>query len=231
MKKCKYVESNAKFGASPIPQNGKWDIAKRIEDISGFSHGIGKCAPQQGACKLTLNVEKGIIREALIECLGCSGMTHSSGMAVEILVGKTILEALNTDLVCDAINDAMKNIFEQLIYGRSQSAYSLGGLPVGSALSDLGKFGASMVGTVYNSDKIGPRYLQFAEGYIMELALDSNREIIGYKYSKTELMMSLILEGVAVEDAYRKSVSTYGRYDEGVEFIDPRKIESEVERG
>ena len=45
----------------------------------------------------------------LMETLGCSGMTHSAAMASEILIGKTILEALNTDLVCDAINTAMRD--------------------------------------------------------------------------------------------------------------------------
>lgn len=62
---------------------------------------MGWCAPQQGACKLTLNVKDGIIQEALVETIGCSGMTHSAAMASEILP-RTLLEALNTDLVCDA---------------------------------------------------------------------------------------------------------------------------------
>ena len=55
-----------------------------------------------------LNVKEGVIQEALVETIGCSGMTHSAAMAAEILPGKTILEALNTDLVCDAINTAMR---------------------------------------------------------------------------------------------------------------------------
>ena len=46
-----------------------------------------------------------------METLGCSGMTHSAAMAGEILPGKTLLEALNTDLVCDAINVAMRELF------------------------------------------------------------------------------------------------------------------------
>lgn len=83
---------------------------KEIKDISGLTHGIGWCAPQQGACKLTLNVKDGIIEEALVETIGCSGMTHSAAMASEILPGKTLLEALNTDLVCDAINTAMREL-------------------------------------------------------------------------------------------------------------------------
>ena len=102
---------------------------KRLTDISGLSHGVGWCAPQQGACKLTLNVKNGVIEEALVETLGCSGMTHSAAMAAEILPGKTILEALNTDLVCDAINVAMREIFLQLVYGRTQTAFSEDGLP------------------------------------------------------------------------------------------------------
>ncbi len=67
-----------------------------------------------GACKLTLNVKEGIIQEALVETIGCSGMTHSAAMAAEILPGLTVMEALNTDLVCDAINTAMRELFYRL---------------------------------------------------------------------------------------------------------------------
>ena len=107
------VAKGAYHGPAPIPEEGKWVKAKEIKDISGLTHGVGWCAPQQGACKLTLNVKEGIIEEALVETIGCSGMTHSAAMASEILPGKTILEALNTDLVCDAINVAMREIFKQ----------------------------------------------------------------------------------------------------------------------
>ena len=98
------VAKGPNHGPAPIPEEGLWVKAKQIGDISGLTHGIGWCAPQQGACKLTLNVKDGVIQEALVETIGCSGMTHSAAMAAEILQGKTILEALNTDLVCDAIN-------------------------------------------------------------------------------------------------------------------------------
>ena len=121
-------------GPAPIPEEGKWVEAKEIKDISAYTHGVGWCAPQQGACKLSLNVKNGIIEEALIETIGCSGMTHSAAMAAEILPGKTILEALNTDLVCDAINTAMRELFLQIVYGRSQSAFSEGGLVIGAGL-------------------------------------------------------------------------------------------------
>ena len=93
---------------------------------------------ETGGCKLTLNVKEGIIQEALVETIGCSGMTHSAAMASEILPGKTLLEALNTDLVCDAINTAMRELFLQIVYGRTQSAFSEGGLPVGAGSGRLG---------------------------------------------------------------------------------------------
>ena len=107
------VAKGAYHGPAPIPEEGKWVQAKEIKDISGFTHGVGWCAPQQGACKLSLNIKNGVIEEALVETIGCSGMTHSAAMASEILIGKTILEALNTDLVCDAINTAMRELFLQ----------------------------------------------------------------------------------------------------------------------
>ena len=126
--------------------------AKEIKDISGLTHGIGWCAPQQGACKLTLNVKDGIIEEALVETIGCSGMTHSAAMASEILIGKTLLEGLNTDLVCDAINTAYRELFLQIVYGRTQSAFSEGGLVIGASLEDLGKGLRSQVGTMFGTN-------------------------------------------------------------------------------
>ncbi len=140
------VKKGANHESAPIPEEGKWVVAKEIKDISGLTHGVGWCAPQQGACKLTLNVKDGIIQEALVETIGCSGMTHSAAMASEILPGKTILEALNTDLVCDAINTAMRELFKQIVYGRTQSAFSEGGLVIGASLEDLGKGLRSQVG-------------------------------------------------------------------------------------
>lgn len=129
---AKGVSGRFEHGPAPIPEEGQWIQAKEIKDIKGLTHGIGWCAPQQGACKLTLNIKDGIIQEALVETIGCSGMTHSAAMAAEILPHKTILEALNTDLVCDAINTAMRELFLQIVYGRSQSAFSDDGLPIGA---------------------------------------------------------------------------------------------------
>ena len=213
------------FGPSPIPEEGEWVQLKDIKQVSGFSHGCGKCAPQQGTCKLTLNVKDGIIKEALVETIGCSGMTHSAAMAAEILPGKTLLEALNTDLVCDAINDAMKNIFLQLVYGRSQSAFSENGLAVGSALEDLGKTLSSNVGTVYSQDGKGPRYLNLAEGYITKEGLDENGEVIGYEYVAIGSLMKSLREGVEPQEAIKKATKTYGRFADAVTIIDPRRVD------
>ena len=217
------VAKGPKHGPAPIPEEGKWVKAYQISDISGLSHGIGWCAPQQGACKLTLNVKNGIIEEALVETIGCSGMNHSAAMAAEILQGKTILEALNTDLVCDAINVAMREIFKQLVYGRTQTAFSDNGLPVGASLEDLGKGLRSQVGTMFATNKKGVRYLEMAEGYVLSIGLDANGEVIGYKFVHLGKMMEAIRNGVAPAEAYEKNIKSYGRYDEAVKYIDPRK--------
>ena len=210
-------------GPAPIPEEGQWVKSYEIKDISGLSHGVGWCAPQQGACKLTLNVKNGIVEEALVETLGCSGMTHSAAMAAEILPGKTLLECLNTDLVCDAINVAMREIFKQLAYGRSQTAFSEGGLPIGASLEDLGKGLRSQVGTMFSTKVKGVRYMEMAEGYVLSTALDENNEVIGYKFVKLGKMMEDIRRGMSPDEAYKKNIGQYGRYDNAAKYIDPRE--------
>lgn len=216
------VAKGPNHGSAPIPVEGRWVQAKEVKDISGLTHGVGWCAPQQGACKLTLNVKDGIIEEALVETVGCSGMTHSAAMASEILPGKTILEALNTDLVCDAINTAMRELFLQIVYGRSQTAFSEGGLPIGAGLEDLGKGLRSQVGTMYGTVAKGARYLEMAEGYVTKVALDANNEIIGYKFVHLGKMMEMVAKGMDANEAMEKATGQYGRFDEAVKTIDPR---------
>ena len=216
------VARGIKGSPAPIPQEGLWTKVKEIKDINGLTHGCGCCAPQQGTCKLTLNVKEGIIQEALIETLGCSGMTHSAAMASEAIVGKTLLEALNTDLVCDAINTAMRELFLQIVYGRTQSAFSEGGLTIGAGLEDLGKGLRSQVGTSYATLEKGPRYLELTEGYITKMALDANNEIIGYQYLSLGRFMDFLKKGIPAEEALEKAKGQYGRFDDGVKYIDPR---------
>lgn len=217
------VAKGPKHGPAPIPEEGKWVKSYDIKDISGLSHGIGWCAPQQGACKLTLNVKEGIIQEALVETIGCSGMTHSAAMAAEILPGKTLLECLNTDLVCDAINVAMRELFLQLVYGRSQSAFSEDGLSIGAGLEDLGKGLRSQVGTMYSTKAKGVRYLEMAEGYVTKLALDEEGEVIGYQFVRLGKMLEDIRHGAEPNEAYQKNIGQYGRFDGAAKYIDPRE--------
>ena len=217
------VKKGANHASAPIPEEGKWVRAKEVKDISGLTHGIGWGAPQQGACKLTLNVKDGVIQEALVETIGCSGMTHSAAMASEILPGKTILEALNTDLVCDAINTAMRELFLQIVYGRTQSAFSEGGLVIGAGLEDLGKGLRSQVGTMYGTLEKGPRYLEMAEGYCTRIALDAEDQIIGYEFVNFGKFMEEIKKGTDAAEALKKMTSSYGRFAEAVKYIDPRK--------
>ena len=216
------VARGANHGAAPIPQEGAWTKVKEVKDVCGLTHGVGWCAPQQGACKLTLNVKNGIIEEALVETIGCSGMTHSAAMAAEILPGKTILEALNTDLVCDAINTAMRALFLQIVYGRSQTAFSEGGLPVGAGLEDLGKGLRSQIGTMYGTQAKGPRYLELAEGYVTSLGLDEDGEVIGYQFVHLGKMMEMIKKGTDANEAVKKATGQYGRYSEAARYLDPR---------
>ena len=217
------VKQGVQHGAAPIPEEAKWVKAKEISDISGLTHGVGWCAPQQGACKLTLNVKEGVIQEALVESIGCSGITHSAAMAAEVLPGRTILEALNTDLVCDAINTAMRELFLQIVYGRTQSAFSEEGLPIGAGLEDLGKGLRSQVGTMYSTLKKGPRYLEMTDGYVTKIALDEDDEIIGYKFVNFGKMMDFIKAGDDANTAFEKAQGQYGRVADAVKFVDPRK--------
>ena len=216
------VAKGPHHGPAPIPEEGLWVKAKQIGDISGLTHGVGWCAPQQGACKLTLNIKKGIVEEALVETLGCSGMTHSAAMASEILIGKTILEALNTDLVCDAINTAMRELFLQIVYGRTQSAFSEDGLAVGASLEDLGKGLRSQVGTMFATKAKGPRYLEMAEGYVTRIALDEDDLITGYEFINLGKMMDFIKKGDDANEALKKAKGSYGRFADAAKYIDPR---------
>ncbi len=210
-------------GPAPIPQDGGYCQVKQIDQISGLSHSVGTCAMKQGACKLTLNVKEGIIQEALVEVVGCSGMTQSAMMAAEILPGKTLLEALNTDLVCDAINVAMREYFLNMAYGRTQTAFSKGGLAIGAAMEDLGAGAKTQVGTGYGTLEKGPRYLEVTEGYVTRVGLDEKDRIIGYEFVNIGKMMEYIKDGEDANQALKRATGTYGRLSEAKSMIDPRK--------
>ena len=130
---------------------------------------------------------------------------------------------MNTDLVCDAINTAMRELFLQIVYGRTQSAFSEGGLPIGASLEDLGKGLRSQVGTMFGTVAKGTRYLEMAEGYCTRMALDENDEVIGYEFIHLGKMMDMIKKGVDANEALEKAKGSYGRFAEAAKYIDPRK--------
>ena len=201
--------------------------AKEIKDISGLTHGVGWCAPQQGACKLTLNVKNGIIEEALVETIGCSGMTHSAAMASEILPGKTILEALNTDLVCDAINTAMRELFLQIVYGRTPDRLlrrrpghrrGPGGPGQGPALPGGHH--------VRHQGSRAPATWRWPRATCSRWLWTRTTRSCGYQFLSLGKMMDAIKKGMYPNEAYEKNIGTYGRFkaeDGAVKWIDPRK--------
>jgi hypothetical protein len=120
----------------------------------------------------------------------------------------------------------MRELFLQIVYGRSQSAFSEGGLPIGAGLEDLGKGLRSQIGTMYSTRAKGPRYMEMAEGYVTRCFLDDNREICGYEFVRLGAMMDLIKKGTDANEALKKATGTYGRTtpaDGAVTSIDPRE--------
>ena len=116
----------------------------------------------------------------------------------------------------------MRELFLQIVYGRTQTAFSEGGLPIGAGLEDLGQGPAQQVGTMYGTKAKGVRYLEMAEGYVTGLGLDEDDEVIGYEFVHLGKMMESINKGVEAGEALKKATGNYGRFDEAVKTINPR---------
>ena len=54
------------------------------------------------------------------------------------------------------------------------------------------------------------------------MALDENNEIIGYQYLSIGKFTDFMKKGDSAEVALEKAKGQYGRYNDGVKFIDPR---------
>ena len=65
--------------------------------------------------------------------------------------------------------------------------------------------------------------MELAEGYILSVALDENREAIGYKFVRVGKMLEDIRHGLDANEAFKKNVGTYGRYENAASYIDPRE--------
>ena len=120
------------------------------------------------------------------------------------------------------INTAMRELFLQIVYGRTQSAFSDDGLAVGAGLEDLGKGLRSQVGTMYATKEKGVRYLEMAEGYVTGIALDADDEVIGYQFVSLGKMTDFIKKGDDPNTAWEKAKGQYGRVADAAKIIDPR---------
>ena len=79
---------------------------------------------------------------------------------------------------------------------------------------------------MFATKKKGVRYLEMAEGYVLNIGLDKNGEVIGYKFVHLGKMMEQIRKGVAPAEAYESNIKTYGRYDEAVKDVYKRQQKS-----
>ena len=97
------VAKGPHHGPAPIPEEGRWVKSYEIKDISGLSHGIGWCAPQQGTCKLTLNVKDGIVEEALVELedqlIDLQAMTGADYLRDKVKDKKGFLSGLDKNML------------------------------------------------------------------------------------------------------------------------------------
>jgi hypothetical protein len=117
----------------------------------------------------------------------------------------------------------MRELFLQIVYGRTQTAFSEDGLPIGAGLDDLGKGLRSMVGTTYGTAAKGARYLELAQGYITSLALNENNEIIGFECLNLGKFTDALKKGTDPKDAVDGAMGRYGQWDNPAKVIDPRE--------
>ena len=71
--------------------------------------------------------------------------------------------------------------------------------------------------------KKGVRYLEMAEGYVTRLALDGDDQIIGYEFVSLGKMTDFIKKGLEPNEAYKKAMGHYGRFENAAKYVDPRK--------
>ena len=75
---------------------------------------------------------------------------------------------------------------------------------------------------MYGTLAKGPRYLEMAEGYVTQIGLDANDEIIGYEFVRLGVMMENIGKGMDPAEALKKATGRYGRIADAVKTINPR---------
>ncbi len=117
----------------------------------------------------------------------------------------------------------MRELFLQIVYGRTRVRSLKTDFLIGAGLEDLGKGLRSQVGTMYGTLKKGPRYLEMAEGYVTASHWMQNDEIIGYQFVSLGKMTDFIKKGDDPNTAWEKAKGQYGRVADAVKIIDPRK--------
>ena len=117
----------------------------------------------------------------------------------------------------------MRELFLQIVYGRTQTAFSEGGLPIGACLEDLGKGLRSMTGTIFSTRAKGVRYLELTEGYIMQVALDENNEAIGYKFVRLAKCWKTSVTAKTPKRLSRRMLAPMAVSDGAAKYIDPRE--------
>lgn len=95
---------------------------------------------------------------------------------------------------------------------RTQSAFSRNGLPIGGNGRLRKRKQKSDWNNLFNLRK-GTKIPKI-EGYITEIGLDENDQIIGYKYVNIGKMMQNIKAGIEPMEAIEKASGKYGRFDE-----------------
>lgn len=99
----------------------------------------------------------------------------------------------------------------------------ISGLPIGASLEDLGKGLRSQIGTMFGTKLKGARYLEMAEGYVTQLALNADNEIIGYEFLNLGKFTDALKKGEDPAAALEKAKGRYGQFADAVKYIDPRK--------
>ena len=225
------VKKGPNHGPAPIPEEGKWVQSREIKDISGFTHGVGWCAPQQGACKLSLNIKDGIIRRGAgrdagllrHDPLGRHGFRDSARQ-------RPSSRRLTPTSFATPSTPPCANSSLQIAYGRySESAFSEGGLwPSARGFEDL-RQGPALPDRHHVRHKAQGRRAtwKWPKATSSRSAGDKDKEdqICGYQVraSLGKMMDAIKKGGIDPKEAYEKNIGTYGRFTKArAKYIDPR---------
>ena len=108
------------------------------------------------------------------------------------------------------INTAMRELFLQIVYGRSSPHFLRTAWPWALRWRIWARVCGGQVGTMFATRSKGPRYLEMAEGYVTRLALNSDDLITGYEFVNLGKMMEFIKKGDDANQALEKAKGHYG---------------------